>query len=78
MDLVAHPGGIADAVGRGGDADHAPLAVEPVDVGVGDRQHDAEAAGRRLHDLVELQAGGELETGLKEELIAPLEAVARR
>ena len=50
--LLAHPGAVEDAVDRGGQADHALVALESVDVAVGDLQGSAQASRRRLQDLV--------------------------
>ena len=69
-DLLAYPGGVAGAVDRRGEADQAPVALESVDVAVGDLQGCAEASRRRLQDFVQLQAGGELEAGLEEQPVA--------
>ena len=76
--LVAHPGSIKDTPCRCGQADHVSIAFEPVDVAVGDRKHGAETLRRRLQDLPELQTGAKLETGLEEQLLALLGALAVR
>ena len=69
--LLAHPGGVVDAVQGGGQADQAPLAREPVDVAVGDLQGGAQASCRRLQDLIEVERQGQLEARLEQQLVAP-------
>ena len=76
--FVAHPGAVVDSVDRGGHTHHATLALDPVDVGVGDLEGVAEALCGRLQDLVEIEARGKLEARLEQQLIAALGAVARR
>ena len=62
----------------GGQADHAPVALEPVDVAVGDLEGRAQATRRRLQDLVEVEGRGQLEARVEQELVALLGACRRR
>ncbi len=75
-DRLAYPGVVARAQHRRGDAGDAPVVFETVDVAVGDLQRGAQAPGRRLQDLADLEARGQLEARLEEELI-PLAAAGR-
>ena len=74
---IAHPGGVVNAADGGGQADHAISAFEPIDVAVGDLKTGAQASSGRPQNLAETEAGGEVETGVEQQLVALLGELAR-
>ena len=77
-ELLANPVGVVGTVEGGGQADHALIGLEPVDVAVGDLQNGAQPSRSRLQDLIEVESRGELEARLEEQLVALLGASFRR